>query len=168
MRANDCIEIMNYAGQFHKELKRAIYEFNYYRNDQSGTESLYNLYLVQDKTRKMYLNDLNDWELNNLDKSSKPFYIENDLGITYDLASHFRDLLFNAIENDKSYGYLFYLLASEKNRIDPFYQRNPIDVFVNIVGKQKRLAENADKLTNIAREVMRNPQAIAQIPSCLS
>lgn len=127
MRANDCIEIMNYAGQFHKELKRTIYEFNYYRNDQSGTESLYNLYLVQDKTRKMYLNDLNDWELNNLDTSSKPIYIENDLGITYDLASHFRDLLFNAIENDKSYGYLFYLLASEKNRTEPFYQNNPID-----------------------------------------
>ena len=40
----------------------------------------------------------------------------------------------------------------------------PVDVFVNIKGKQKRLAENADKLTNIIREVIANPQAFSQIP----
>lgn len=40
----------------------------------------------------------------------------------------------------------------------------PVDVFINIKGKQKKLAQNADKLTNIIREVMRNPQAFAQIP----
>lgn len=40
----------------------------------------------------------------------------------------------------------------------------PIDVFVNISGKQKYLAQNADKITNIIREVIRNPQAFTQIP----
>lgn len=40
----------------------------------------------------------------------------------------------------------------------------PIDVYVNITGKQKNMAQNADKLTNIIREVMRNPQAFSQIP----
>ena len=40
----------------------------------------------------------------------------------------------------------------------------PIDVFVNIKGKQKRMAQNADKITNVIREVMRNPQAFTQIP----
>lgn len=40
----------------------------------------------------------------------------------------------------------------------------PVDVFVNIKGKQRYMAQNADKLTNILREVMRNPQAFAQIP----
>lgn len=127
MRANDCIEIMYSTGQFYKELKRVVYEFSYYRNDKSGTESLYNLYLVQDKIRKLYNDDLNDWKLNNPDKTPKPIYIENDLGISYEIASHFRDLLFKVIENDKSFGYLFYLLASEKNRIEPVYQDNPIE-----------------------------------------
>jgi len=40
----------------------------------------------------------------------------------------------------------------------------PVSVFVNIKGKQKYLAQNADKITNIIREVIRNPQAFTQIP----
>ena len=40
----------------------------------------------------------------------------------------------------------------------------PVSVFVNIKGKQKDLAGTADKLTNIIREVLRNPQAFQQVP----
>jgi hypothetical protein len=40
----------------------------------------------------------------------------------------------------------------------------PVDVFVNIKGKQKYMAQNADKLTNLIRAVMSNPQAFSQIP----
>jgi hypothetical protein len=40
----------------------------------------------------------------------------------------------------------------------------PLEVFVNIKGKQKYMAQEADKLTNIIREVLRNPQAFQQIP----
>jgi hypothetical protein len=40
----------------------------------------------------------------------------------------------------------------------------PLNVFVNISGKQKKLAENADKLTNVIREIIANPQAFSQIP----
>jgi hypothetical protein len=40
----------------------------------------------------------------------------------------------------------------------------PVDVYMNIKGKQRRMVENADKITNIIREIIANPQAIAQIP----
>lgn len=40
----------------------------------------------------------------------------------------------------------------------------PVKVMVNIKGKQRYMAQNADKITNILREVMRNPQAFSQIP----
>lgn len=40
----------------------------------------------------------------------------------------------------------------------------PLEVFVNIKGKQKNMAQEADKITNIIREVLRNPQAFQQIP----
>jgi len=40
----------------------------------------------------------------------------------------------------------------------------PMDVMVNISAKQRNMAQNADKLTNIIREVIRNPGAFAQIP----
>lgn len=40
----------------------------------------------------------------------------------------------------------------------------PVDVFVNIKGKQRYMAQNADKITNILREILRNPQAFSQNP----
>jgi len=40
----------------------------------------------------------------------------------------------------------------------------PMDVYVNIKGKQKYMAQNADKITNVIREVIRNPQAFTQVP----
>ena len=40
----------------------------------------------------------------------------------------------------------------------------PLDVFVNIKGKQRKMAENADKITNVLREIIANPQAFQQIP----
>ncbi len=40
----------------------------------------------------------------------------------------------------------------------------PVSVSVNIKGKQKYMAQIADKLTNIVRTIMANPAAIAQIP----
>lgn len=40
----------------------------------------------------------------------------------------------------------------------------PIDVYVNIKGKQRYMAQNADKITNVIREIMQNPQAFSQIP----
>lgn len=40
----------------------------------------------------------------------------------------------------------------------------PISVMVNIVGKQRNMAQNADKITNLLREVIKNPQGFQQIP----
>lgn len=51
----------------------------------------------------------------------------------------------------------FKLLKGELSEI-------PIEVYVNVAGKNKYMAQNADKLTNIVREVARNPQIFAQIP----
>ena len=39
-----------------------------------------------------------------------------------------------------------------------------MEVMVNIKSKQKYMAQNADKITNILREVIKNPQAFSQIP----
>lgn len=40
----------------------------------------------------------------------------------------------------------------------------PMDVLINIKGKQRYMAQNADKITNILREVIRNPQAFSSSP----
>jgi len=40
----------------------------------------------------------------------------------------------------------------------------PMNVLVNVAGKQRNMAKNADAITNILREVLKNPQAFQQIP----
>jgi hypothetical protein len=40
----------------------------------------------------------------------------------------------------------------------------PVSVYVNIRGKQRAMAQNADKISNILKVVLSNPQAIQQIP----
>ena len=40
----------------------------------------------------------------------------------------------------------------------------PLEVMVNISGKQRYMAQNADKITNIIREILKNPQAFATTP----
>ncbi len=40
----------------------------------------------------------------------------------------------------------------------------PVSVFINIKAKQRNMAQNADKLSNILRTIMANPQAFSQIP----
>ena len=47
-----------------------------------------------------------------------------------------------------------------ENEIDDI----PLDVYVNIKGKQKRTAENADKITNVIRQIISSPQIFSQIP----
>lgn len=41
-------------------------------------------------------------------------------------------------------------------------EKIPMNVLVNIKGKQRAMAQNADKITNILREIMKNPQAFQQ------
>jgi len=40
----------------------------------------------------------------------------------------------------------------------------PLSVMINIKGKQKNMAKDADAITNIIREVIKNPQAFQQTP----
>lgn len=40
----------------------------------------------------------------------------------------------------------------------------PMDVYVNIKSKQRHMAENADRITNVIRQIIANPGAIQQIP----
>lgn len=40
----------------------------------------------------------------------------------------------------------------------------PVTVMIDIKGKQKNLAKQADSITNIVREVLKNPQGFSQVP----
>ncbi len=40
----------------------------------------------------------------------------------------------------------------------------PTRVFINIKGKQRQMAQNADKMSNLIANILANPQAISQVP----
>lgn len=40
----------------------------------------------------------------------------------------------------------------------------PVDVLINVSSKQRAMAQNAERITNIIREIVANPQAFSQIP----
>lgn len=40
----------------------------------------------------------------------------------------------------------------------------PLDVLINIKGKQRRMIENADKITKVIQAILANPGAISQVP----
>jgi RNAse (barnase) inhibitor barstar len=57
----------------------------------------------------------------------------------------------------KNNRYFFEVIKGELEKI-------PVKVFVNIKNKQKYMAQNVDKITNILREVIKNPQVFSQSP----
>ena len=126
MRAKDYIEL-NCKNQFYNELKRVINDLSLFRKDKNATENYFELYLNQDRKHKLFEYDLRDWKLNNLNVEEMPKYIEIEGCIPYRDAYNFRNHLYNVIQSDKSFGYLFYFLASDKNRNEIFYQNHPID-----------------------------------------
>jgi len=44
------------------------------------------------------------------------------------------------------------------------FKNIPTRVFINIKGKQRQMAQNADKLSNLISNILSNPQAISQVP----
>jgi len=40
----------------------------------------------------------------------------------------------------------------------------PVKVFVNVAGKQRNMAQNADKISKLVGNILANPEAFAKIP----
>lgn len=126
MRAKEFLEQNNYI-KYYNILKKVIDDLSPLRKVDYEIESYYVDNLFQDFHKEVYLSELKEWEINKLDESLKPVYYENILGIPHEKAAIFRIYLFSVIEDDKSFGYLYCLLAEEMNRTEPKYIRNPLN-----------------------------------------
>lgn len=117
MRAKDYIEKNKNNISHLEEVIQAIAALYPLRNDEVATGEYHMRILTADWRYQKYRYSAMDYELNkSIMAGQKPVFIYNPGEIDKDTAPAVRLELLQAVEHDKSFGYLFYLLASEQNR----------------------------------------------------
>ena len=112
--------LVNFKKHFPKyeELYRVIRELMPLRLDREKTEQYFDKYLSNDLHYERFYKDYKIWENENGMIEEKPRYEEAPRSIYHGYAIGFRNNLIDIINTDESFGYLFYFLASDKNRRD--------------------------------------------------
>lgn len=112
--------LVNFKKHFPKyeELYRVIRELMPLRLDREKTEQYFDKYLSNDLHYERFYKDYKIWENENGMIEEKPRYEEAPRSIYHEYAIGFRNNLIDIINTDESFGYLFYFLASDKNRRD--------------------------------------------------
>jgi hypothetical protein len=117
MRAKDYIEKNKNSISHLEEVIQAITALYPLRSDEVATGEYHERILTADWRYQKYRYSAMDYELNkSIMAGQKPVFTYNPGEIDKDIAPQVRLELLQAVEQDKSFGYLFYLLASEQNR----------------------------------------------------
>lgn len=117
MRAKDYIEKNKNSISHLEEVTQAIAALYPLRSDEAATDEYHERILTADWRYQKYRYSAMDYELNKgIMTGQKPVFAYNPGEINKDTAPEVRLELLQAVEHDKSFGYLFYLLASEQNR----------------------------------------------------
>ncbi|MDR1181629.1 MAG: hypothetical protein LBL13_06605 [Bacteroidales bacterium] len=111
MRAIDYLDSLDSCLKYKDEVKRLIEEMNPIKYDEGATLDYYERILTADT--RYAVDDAG--------------FAGNSGEVNRFIAANVRYELFKAVEKDKSFSYLFCLLAQEQNRINPLFQSSPID-----------------------------------------
>ena len=125
MRAKEYLEINKSSLSYADDIKRVIVDLMPLRKDKVATDKYYNRYLLSDWRLERFKQDMQDYNLNN-GSIEKPSLETFEGEISAKEANLFRGQLFDVIQEDKSFGYLFYQLGVEKNQKNAFYKNKPI------------------------------------------
>lgn len=105
------------AKNFKLELKKVIDDLIPLRSSRKATEAYYDKHLENDWAYSKWLDDKQDWELHVHSNKKFPDFKLPKSAISPESARAFRKALLEVISDDKySFGYLYFLLASEENR----------------------------------------------------
>jgi hypothetical protein len=128
MRAKEYIEQNQATIKYLDDVKRAINELIQLRHCKEATDKYFNDILSADIRRQNYLLQKDLYSKNNAMQQEEPQleYFENEISI--EKASEVRDILFQVIKNDNSFGYIYFLLGTEQNSK---HKNDPIDCIPN-------------------------------------
>jgi hypothetical protein len=130
MRAKEYIEINQKDIRHLDTVKKVIADLYPIRNKDKETELYYTNKLTADwRYDNRHEPNMLNYEMNkkNGAEIEKPAFVYNEGEVNKEIAKEVRNELFKTVENDKSFGYLYYLLASERNRTDILLQNNPVE-----------------------------------------
>lgn len=128
MRAKEYIEQNQSSIQYLDNIKRVINELMPLRKYKEATDEYFNQILSADIRRQNYLLQKDCFERNNAMQLQEPTLETFENEIPFEIASEFRDILFQIIRQDESFGYLFFLLGTEQNAK---HKAEPIDCVPN-------------------------------------
>ncbi|MFA7193137.1 MAG: hypothetical protein WC131_03355 [Bacilli bacterium] len=107
------------AKNFKLELKKVIDDLIPLRGDGNATEAYYDKHLENDWAYSRWLDDKRDWDLHVHSNRKFPDFKLPQGAIAHEKAKEFRKALLEVIKDDRdTFGYLYFLLTSEKNRED--------------------------------------------------
>lgn len=125
MRAKEYIAQHEATLRYPEEIRRLIAEFIPLRSDKQKTVDCYNRTLIADIRLQANLFAKDLYERNNAMQTARPEPFQLQKGeIPVETASGIRDELFEVISEDKTFGYLYFLLGNLRNSQRP---TNPID-----------------------------------------
>ncbi|MEI8202923.1 MAG: hypothetical protein WCH34_07925 [Bacteroidota bacterium] len=143
MRANEYIEINKGSIKFLSEIKKVIADLLPLRKDKIATDAYYEKFLMNDWRYERHKNDIQYYQLNG-DVTDKPTYQEIDGAINHHNAKDFRNQLFEVVQSDQSFGYLFFQLGVEKNRTSSFHKNHPVQCVPDTIKIMKAISKYRD------------------------
>lgn len=128
MRAKEYIERNQSSINYLNDVKRIIGDLMKLRKNKQGTDLYFNQILSTDIRRQNYLLQRDLYEKNNAMQPGEPQLENFNSEISIEKVAAIREILFQSIKDDKSFGYLFFILGTEKNSS---HKSEPIDCIPN-------------------------------------
>src|SRR5574344_1828025 len=141
MRAKEYIALHLDEFKYINEIWVVINTLLPYRTDKKKTDECASRLLYSDQRRKQYLYMKELYEQGNPMAKDEPNLEKYEDEIDRDICSEVRTELFNVIREDESFGYLFYLLGTERNSK---YVNSPIDCIPNTTKIKEAIARYRD------------------------
>lgn len=141
MRAKEYIEQNKSKINHLEDVKRIINDLLPFRMSKEKTDNYYNNVLSADIRLRNYLLQKELYEKKNAMQLEEPSFMEIPNEIPTDYISELREILFQIIRTDESFGYLFFLLGTEQNAK---HKSEPIDCIPNVERIKNAISQNRD------------------------
>ena len=141
MRAKEYLYQNESRLTYAKEIKLLLEKLSQLRLDKEGTEKFFNCVLLSDTHKKSYNFQLRMHGSKNAMQQDSPVFENYDNEVAIESSSAVRNELFEVIRGDASYGYLFYLLGTERNAT---LQGLPIDCIPDFQRIKNAVSDNRD------------------------
>lgn len=141
MRAKEYLHIHRNEIQYLDIIKGLIDRFMPIRDNKKDTDALYNELLMADYKMQSFLLKKKFYDQGYALQQELPHLDSNKGEIPIEIVKEIRDILFRIIQEDKSFGYLYFLLGTEYNYR---YPMNPVNCIPNATTIHESIAENRD------------------------